>query len=62
LSGLLIGAGLFGLGLGMLDEVYQSTIPGRSMDIYDFYADGLGILAAMGVWGFLRRRKNSRKV
>ncbi|MFQ5512087.1 MAG: VanZ family protein [Candidatus Krumholzibacteriia bacterium] len=37
-----------GASVGALDELYQSYIPNRSMDIYDWCADTLGVM--IGVW------------
>jgi VanZ family protein len=39
----------FGIGVGGLDEVYQSMIPGRSTDATDLVADALGVLVGSGL-------------
>jgi len=55
--------GLFAVALlGALDEIFQSTVPGRSSDIFDFLADVLGGATGGGVylllkWLFTRREK-----
>jgi len=41
-----------GVTVGAIDEVYQSFIPGREMDIRDWYADGLGVAIAVGIFTF----------
>jgi len=46
---------------GVLDEVHQHFVPGRSPDIYDVMADAAG--AMLGVWllySFITRRLRSR--
>jgi VanZ family protein len=37
-------------GFGALDEVHQGFVPGRSRDIQDLLADGLGAAAMLGLW------------
>ncbi len=55
--------GLFVVALmGALDEIFQSTIPGRSSDILDFLADVLGGATGGGTylllkWFITRRKK-----
>ena len=47
-------------GIGAADELYQSHVPGRTMDFYDFLADVTGIsIAAAGwfIWRQFRKRK-----
>ena len=41
-----------GASLGALDELYQSYIPGRFMDVYDWYADALGVTMGVGLLVF----------
>lgn len=41
-----------GATIGAVDEVYQSFIPGREMDINDWYADVLGVAFAVGLFAF----------
>jgi VanZ family protein len=36
---------VFGVGLGMIDELYQGFVPGRERDVLDLAADALGTLA-----------------
>ena len=43
-----------GASVGALDEMYQSYIPGRAMDIYDWYADVLGAALGVGILVFTR--------
>lgn len=46
-----------GASIGALDELYQSFIPGRSMSIYDWYADVTGTaIGALLMRVRLRRR------
>jgi VanZ family protein len=52
---------LIGLGYGLLDEIHQKFVPGRSCDKFDFLADGLGILLVQAViWFYLKRRASGR--
>jgi VanZ family protein len=48
-----------GASVGALDEIYQSFIPGRAMDIRDWYADILGVSIGVGIIVFppLGRRR-----
>src|SRR5262249_1673509 len=39
---LVLAAGLFALGYGLTDEFHQLFVPGRSADLYDALADGIG--------------------
>lgn len=44
------------LGVGLLDEWHQSTLPGRSAELSDMVADGAGILiAAVALLGLRRQ-------
>ena len=47
-------------GIGAADELYQSHVPGRTMDFHDFLADVTGIgIAAVGwfIWRQFRKQK-----
>lgn len=52
---------LFGLALctlfGILDELYQLTVPGRGFEWIDILADGLGSAVGLFVFAMLRGRK-----
>ena len=37
---------VLGIAIGAADEIFQSTVPGRSSDIFDVLADGSGVLLA----------------
>lgn len=42
---------------GLADELHQGTTPGRTMDFWDWLADALGAVIAVGVyryWGLYR--------
>ncbi len=41
---------LVGLGVGTLDELYQSTVPGREVDAFDALADVIGVMLGAWVW------------
>lgn len=41
-----------GASVGALDELYQSFIPMRVMDLYDWVADLLGVAVGVGVFVF----------
>jgi len=48
-----------GVSVGALDELLQSYIPGRNMDLYDWFADAAGVAlgVALGVMAGLVSRK-----
>jgi VanZ family protein len=48
-----------GASVGALDELYQSYIPGRNMDVYDWYADLLGASTGIGVFVFTALSRKS---
>jgi len=56
LLGVFVTVLLFGAILGVFDEVHQSFISGRSMDLYDFFADIIGITAAIIVFRIFYRK------
>jgi VanZ family protein len=41
---------LLGILLGALDEFHQFFVPTRSMNIFDFFTDFIGILAGIFIW------------
>lgn len=43
------------LSFAALDEVHQLFIPGRYGDIYDFFADSIGILGSILTFWFIRK-------
>jgi len=54
-TGIVLATGaLFGAAVGGLDELYQSTVPGREVDGLDVVADTCG--AAVGAFAFSRAR------
>jgi VanZ family protein len=48
-----------GIVIGLADEAYQSTVPGRAVDALDVVADGAG--AGLGAWVWQRRRRLRRR-
>ena len=58
ISGLLAIA--VGATVGMADELYQSTIPGREASILDWSADFMGVTLSQIVYAWWRRPKRSR--
>ena len=50
-SGLITFLFLFAVGVSVaaLDELLQSYIPGRNMDLYEGFADGAGVAAGVGL-------------
>ncbi len=53
---------LFGINLGLLLELLQRSIPGRSCEFKDFLADALGVLTGLCVLGIrelVRRRRET---
>ncbi|MBP2681514.1 MAG: hypothetical protein H6Q78_1377 [Candidatus Krumholzibacteriota bacterium] len=40
------------VGIGAMDEIYQSFVPGRDMSIFDWSADALGAAAGTGLFVF----------
>jgi VanZ family protein len=51
----LAGAGM-ALGYGASDELHQAFVPGRSPELADLAADGLGALIGAGLCARVRRR------
>ncbi len=47
---------LSGLFLGIMDEVHQSFVPDRELEILDMIADGVGIMIGLFVYMVLIRR------
>ena len=48
-------------GYGMSDEIHQSFVPGRSADVFDWFADASGALIGVGVcwlWGIIAVRSD----
>lgn len=43
----------------VLDEIYQTFIPGREADVYDVAANALGVCVAVIVWYYVRRKRSS---
>ena len=62
-SGFITFLFLFAVGVSVaaLDELLQSYIPGRNMDLYDWFADAAGVVVGVGMGIFtslgVRRRK-----
>jgi VanZ family protein len=48
---------LVGSSVAVLDEVFQSYIPGRAMSIFDWIADALGVGSGIGLMVFLTSDK-----
>ena len=48
-----------GILYGILDEIYQSCIPGRESDPFDVLADAIGVCAAIVLWIVLSRKRVS---
>ena len=51
---------LFGLGVGLADELYQAYVPGRSSDPLDFAADASGLAVSMILFLILRATRRPR--
>jgi VanZ family protein len=45
------------MSVGAIDEVHQASVPGRSSDIFDWFADSAGIITAC--WVVLRMSKDT---
>jgi VanZ family protein len=63
-SGFITFLFLFAVGVSVaaLDELLQSYIPGRNMDLYDWFADAAGVAAGVGLGiltGLGMRRKKA---
>ncbi len=50
------------VGYGVLDEIHQSFVPGRTADIKDVIADAVGFLAALAAVALVARRGKGRTV
>jgi hypothetical protein len=53
LTGRLFVAGAIGLVVGILDEVYQLSVPGREASVSDVVFDMTGIAIALLLWSWL---------
>jgi VanZ family protein len=49
-----------GSSIGALDEIFQSYIPGRHMNINDYFADTLGVAAGLSLAMLWKMRRTSR--
>lgn len=48
---------IIGMIYGLSDEIHQKFVPGRNCDMFDFLADGLGILLVQAaIWFYLKRK------
>ena len=48
------------IGVGTADELHQRTVPGRSSEIVDWFADVAGILTGCGlIVGLVKDRRNA---
>lgn len=50
---------------GVTDEYHQRFVPGREFDLIDMFADAIGSVVgafAVGAWGIIRRRSETRDV
>ncbi len=45
---------------GLSDELHQAGVPGRDADVFDWVADTVGALLAVGAVWFLTRRRRER--
>lgn len=48
-----LDSSLFGLVIAVFDELYQSTIPSRAMQMHDIFTDALGALIGAGLMTLL---------
>ena len=51
-----LAACALGIAYGATDEWHQSFVPGRSTDVMDWVADTLGVIVAVTLYHWLRRR------
>lgn len=49
-----------GASIAALDEVLQNHVPGRSMDVYDWVADVLGVAVGVGLFVSLTKGAKTR--
>ena len=45
---------------GILDEVHQRFVPGRTASVLDVLADGVGVVVGIGSWALLARGPAAR--
>jgi VanZ family protein len=55
------GVILSGIGLGILDEVHQIFVPGRTPDLLDAAADALGIALGLLLFRLISAKKRPRQ-
>ena len=51
-----------GLAIGVLDELYQSFVPGRAVEFLDWVADTIGVVlgSALAMFHYRRRERSDR--
>ena len=52
---------VIGLCIGLADELFQSTIPGRESDPADFAADAVGLVLAIFLYAVYHRERRTRR-
>ena len=50
-----------GAAVGGLDEIFQSAIPGRRTDVFDWVADAVGVALGAGLLVFTARRNRTAR-
>jgi len=46
---------MIGVGIGASDELFQSTVPGRDSDVFDWIADSIGVTMAQVIYIWVKR-------
>ena len=59
--GRFVPALVVGMGWGALDEIHQLFVVGRDSSVYDFAADAVGVIVAVGGFILLRKRRGKRE-
>lgn len=54
----LMGAFIFSVVYGLMDEYHQRSVPNRSVDFYDFLADAGGALLYVAIFWLRNRRSD----
>jgi VanZ family protein len=52
---------LLGSLYGASDEFHQHFVPGRSVDVFDWVADSLGVIAGASIYRFWWSRRHARR-
>jgi len=56
-----VGVVIAGAGVALMDEFYQSFVPGRDCSLLDLVADFSGVISGTVIYYFFRRHRKNRR-